>query len=694
MRDTKHKNTHGFSLSVSYTKTEDTTDKQAINYFKTIQASLTDLPALVTQHNYSLIQWAAAAGNQAPYNRKRDGDAFESASGVMIDVDENLSMDAAETRLQRQNYNYVLVTSKSHTNAHPKFHILVPFRTALTSRDEYVRVARTVIEQMFPESDQQVKDAARFFYGTPEDKCTVRTYRAGTWLDPYDMLRDQWVPTADISIHTATNQQVPLGQIRTKTPCYCPFPGHEDHHPSAVVFPLEAGLHTIYCSACDHTWVERKDQAYWDSQNAHYYHIGNHVYDVGLLEDTFFMEQLDDTKYYRKVGAKTRDDKESAMDHLVANHDVRHLQRVETIGDITAQESYYIVDQKSGIIEVHIAPIPVDHQENAFIEDYLDATFGPYTAFIKQYLAVYTYTNFRRLPYLILYGDRGTGKTLFAELVGAIYEPLLFYWDGERSNFSYEAENKLVIVEENIIEKKDQYQTLKKYGGDRQLQVHKKYQDPYHVQNNLNVILLSNEEIPLYVERRELPTDAKNNQFFVYRMPALPGPIDPQMQEKLRARLGHYIRTELKRVFDGLDLTQSRYSIEVPITPDEQALFENNKTNLFADAEKVLERLIEQFAADHHPDTPEQALLQAGWMPDKVVDQFNTTKTPTNMIIKELKREGIIRSAEPERKYKKIKGREYRRPAYQLSDAVTELFTRQPDNTPLGDLPLFRGWED
>lgn len=55
------------------------------------------------------------------------------------------------------------------------------------------------------------------------------------------------------------------------------------------------------------------------------------------------------------------------------------------------------------------------------------------------------------------------------------------------------------------------------------------------------------------------------NQFFVYEFRRFSGPPDPNMARKLRDRLGYYIRTELRRVFESLDLEGKRYSINRPM---------------------------------------------------------------------------------------------------------------------------------
>jgi phage/plasmid-associated DNA primase len=61
---------------------------------------------------------------------------------------------------------------------------------------------------------------------------------------------------------------------------------------------------------------------------------------------------------------------------------------------------------------------------NFLIEEYLDERFGQYKDFIKQWLAVFCYTNYKKLPHLILKGKRGTGKSTFSDIVSDIFPGL------------------------------------------------------------------------------------------------------------------------------------------------------------------------------------------------------------------------------------------------------------------------------
>jgi len=158
------------------------------------------------------------------------------------------------------------------------------------------------------------------------------------------------------------------------------------------------------------------------------------------------------------------------------------------VGNPEAIESYYTVNSLDGIVTVNIAAIQPDVIDNKFIEDYLDNTFGQHKDFIKQYLAMYVFTNYTQLPTLVLYGPRGSSKTTFAGLVADIYPSLYLDWTGEPGSFTQECEKKLLVIEENLIDEKSQYKTLKKYTGQEELLVNKKYQPEYMVKNNVNII--------------------------------------------------------------------------------------------------------------------------------------------------------------------------------------------------------------
>lgn len=218
------------------------------------------------------------------------------------------------------------------------------------------------------------------------------------------------------------------------------------------------------------------------------------------------------------------------------------------------------------------------------------------------------------------------------------------------NTFTPEAEKKLLIVEENICEDKSQYKTLKKYTGQPYLLVNRKYQVEYQVRNNINLILLSNEHIPLYVEKNELPTDENNNQFFVYEFAVLNGTPDAHFQQKLRERLGHYVSTELRTVFESIDKNYTRYGIPVPITEYEKQLFENNITNIEATADMILEKIENRISPKNQYDylsttyNDGLALYDKGWLSTALLNEYTSRDISTNSILKNLKKRKLIKS--------------------------------------------------
>jgi len=70
-------------------------------YFKSLIVLRTDLEDFFKTFNYSLITWTKdETKRQEEYNRGREKATFESASGLVIDIDENLSIEEAQYILE------------------------------------------------------------------------------------------------------------------------------------------------------------------------------------------------------------------------------------------------------------------------------------------------------------------------------------------------------------------------------------------------------------------------------------------------------------------------------------------------------------------------------------------------------------------------------------------------------------------
>ena len=267
------------------------------------------------------------------------------------------------------------------------------------------------------------------------------------------------------------------------------------------------------------------------------------------------------------------------------------------IGDAALLKLQYKLEPDNNRIICQFPALPVDIQDNALIDRFLHRLFGHYTNFIKEWLAMYCYTNFQQLPVIVLTGPRGCGKNTFAQMVGAIFPALVGLWNGDSTHFNEQYSRKLLFVDENPnADKVTQYTEIKKITGNEQIKINEKHKPEYYVPNNIHVIITTNDHRPIFVKWQEEPQSPQNNNFFILDLPDLPNnEIDNQLGDKLSARLGYYVRTELREVYDRLlrtNLTNSRYGIDAPITTFAQALYRSAKTSVEEEAEELAEYIV------------------------------------------------------------------------------------------------------
>lgn len=235
-------------------------------------------------------------------------------------------------------------------------------------------------------------------------------------------------------------------------------------------------------------------------------------------------------------------------------------------------------------------------EDNPFIDEYIDGIFGKYSEFIKDWLALYTFTNYQTMPVLILVGGRATGKNTFVQMVGNIYPMLWAQWSGDRESFNGFYSKKLLWIDENAFgDKKSQYDEIKFLTGNEYVTVNEKFQPRYRVRNNIKVILTTNDFKPLAVKNEEAPKSEKDNNFFFFEFPEITvDKRDRSIGDKLQKRLGHYCRTELKKRFENIssrnDLT-CRYVIPCPITEYSKRVYVTAKTDLELAVEDLIENL-------------------------------------------------------------------------------------------------------
>ena len=638
--------------------------------FKEVKAvRYLDLESTFKTCNYSSIQWKSNYRNE---------DNFISATGFIVDIDDGMTIQEAESLLNQHNLNYALITSKSHSDTLHKFHVLIPFNRKVFTIENYKAAANRIKEELFPALDSNTMDAARFMYGSNISSIYSSSFNGKSFIiDSGEQVSDAWgddfeVTLADSSVTLGINVKIQKGKT---IPVHCPF--HDDNSPSAFLGYSEKSFnHYIRCSSCGRTFwkLQTKDLVACKSEN--FWSCNTSVYEAGIVGDVFSLENIGDKKYYVKVGAKTKEEKDDYYEYLINNKHLHRLNRIDNIGDIASDDSTFDFDRATGIFTVRIKALPVNVKDNAFVEDYLDRVFGVHKDFIKKWMAVYTYTNYKKLPTLILTGERGVGKNTFAESIQAIFPVLSETAKELDGNFNPFAEKKLLVIDESASNGKVQYQLLKKFSGQKYLEVNKKYLPQYQVQNNLNIIFLSNDELPIYVERDEIPTDDRNNQFFVYRLQPHKT-FDADLQQKLIDRLGHYIRTEIKSVFNGLSFVGYRYSIAVPITEEEKKLFNNSVTDIESEADKVIDYVesnITNSAWSYYE------FAKAGYLPSAffhdIISNYRVNKIK---VIQNLQKHGYITN-DKAGKYVQIKGQ---RPiSYKLGQVWLGMVPNVPAKVP------------
>jgi hypothetical protein len=641
------------SIALS-TKDKNYDPKQNTN-FTTSSYNVNSIQSVFTSKNYSPIIWRS----------HRAIDNFSYATAAPLDFDNGTTIQDAEAILAKRNLNYALITSRSHKPEAHRFHIVIPFKRKIYTPEDLNRIILELRKNVFPTIDTNAMDAARFFYHSPDT-----AYYSSNWnredYDPDtnsgDQIGNAW--NDNLIVVVGKNKNIYANLLDEKTPIFCPF--HEDSNPSAFV-KRKAGTEErfIHCSTCGKTFWKIKPSL--DQLCRRFWSHSTDIYEFVMAGESFAMSAVGKEKFTLFVNAITQAERMNAMKFLLDNKHIPHLRVVNHIGDPTIQRSDYTVDRETGTVTVYYTSTPVKIQDNAFIEEYLEKTFGTYKKFIKEWLAVFCYTNYRDLPTLILKGARGTGKNTFAEMIYSIFPSISQMWDAERSNFTPEAEKKLLIADETVCDDPEQYKLLKEYSGQKYVPVNKKYLPPYQVQNNINIIVLSNSVIPLYVSRVEIPSSEENNQFFVYDFKPFTGQIDPEMDKKLEERIGCYVRTELKTVFAGLKFDGNRYSIKVPITSEESGLFESNVTEEEGVTEKIVDKII---------DNAKESLssygkfIKDGWVPiEMITDSNSATKFGPQKVIKSLKEQGYLELKNAEKKqYDKIRYR-----CHKMTDKLKKL---------------------
>ena len=250
--------------------------------FKSKAIPVQQLEKTLMTHNFSTIHWSGG----------RDSKNFLKSTGFMIDFDNGFKIEKAEKRLKSLNYNYALITSRSHSPGHHKYHIIIPSQYPIFSEDAYCSMEKEILEKLFPESDQTVKDAARFFYGSPEDADFILNMGA---VD-YPII-DENIWDNQLSVLDPEAKQIEVSSIEGHTKIYCPF--HEDNNPSAFFdYSPKSKNHYIFCSTCNKTFWKREDENPLEDRCLPFWSIGPNIIETGIKNGKFFMEKVGEKKFY------------------------------------------------------------------------------------------------------------------------------------------------------------------------------------------------------------------------------------------------------------------------------------------------------------------------------------------------------------------------------------------------------------
>ncbi len=397
---------------------------------------------------------------------------------------------------------------------------------------------------------------------------------------------DDWIIVDDNGLKSAMSFANLKRQVKDEgstIAVVCPFCDHD-----AIVRANAFHFVYLHCDHCNRSYWEHPDSPELFSYNG------------DLLRIEMKGNRFISHEKLKAINFRTGDEWNYACQKVMNDPNRRFIGDSFTLNRIGSAEfnklDYDMLPSDNSVV-FKFPAIGSDIQDNRLIDNFLDGMFGEYAKFVKNWMALYAYTNFVSLPVLVLTGPRSCGKNTFADLVGEIFPTLKASWDGDKEQFNDFAKAKLVFVDENRnSEKPVQYAEIKRLTGNRTIKINEKHIRQYYVRNNAKFIFATNDPRPIALHWREEPESEKTNNFFIYACPPVPvDRIDRDLFDKLRARLGHYVRTELKQRFEAWCRsggTNARYALETPITDLARNLFGSSKNLIELEAEELAEYLV------------------------------------------------------------------------------------------------------
>jgi len=295
---------------------------------------------------------------------------------------------------------------------------------------------------------------------------------------------------------------------------------------------------------------------------------------------------------------RTKDDWNYIRRLVLNDPDRRYLCedfQIRKIGSVDFNQIGFEFDVDENAIVYKYPARPVIVEDNNLVNKFLEMLFGPYVDFIRDWMAMYCYTNYVKLPVIVLAGERFSGKNTFAEMMGKIFPNLMGYWDGDVCEFNPQFTSKLLFVDENRnATKPEQYVELKRITGNELIPINRKHKDVFYARNNLNTIVTTNDARPVALKWGEEPINERVNNFFIHWCTSVEE-VDNELKFKLWDRIGHYVRTELRTRYQGLVATsdtRNRYALAAPITPYAKTLFASSKNSVEEEAEILAECIV------------------------------------------------------------------------------------------------------
>ncbi len=105
-------------------------------------------------------------------NNKREINSFLQADFLILDFDGTMSLKHAQTQLDTYDFSYIIAPSRSHLVkpgliCSDRFHVIIPFETRIENQADYYATYKEA-QKLFPQSDPQCKDPARYYYPSKE----------------------------------------------------------------------------------------------------------------------------------------------------------------------------------------------------------------------------------------------------------------------------------------------------------------------------------------------------------------------------------------------------------------------------------------------------------------------------------------------------------------------------------------------